>query len=243
MKYLLIIPARGGSKGIKNKNIININGHPLIKYTIKAALAAQKKLKNSKVIVSTDSKKIREISINCGANVPFLRSRSISNDKSLSSEYISHALKYFLDKNQFIENIIILQPTSPLRTKENIIKAVKLFEQNSKETLISAYKENYLNDKGTYRLVGNYGKPNSIFHNKGGRRQDDRTTVVRNGAIYIFDVKFFIKEKKIISDSPLIYLMKKSQSINIDTYDELFLAEKMLQILLKKNIKNKNLLI
>jgi len=237
LKYLLIIPARGGSKGIINKNIIEINGTHLISYTIISSLAAQKELKDCEVIVSTDSSKIKEISLSYGANVPFLRNRSISGDLSPSSEYINHAINYFENINKIIENIVILQPTSPLRTKDDIISAINLFEKNNGETLISGYIENYFNDKGTYTLKGEYGKPNNIFHSAGTRRQDNDAVVVRNGAIYIFKVAYFKKEKKIISDNPLIYLMKKNKSINIDTYDDLYLAEKMIQILLDKDDK------
>jgi CMP-N,N'-diacetyllegionaminic acid synthase len=232
LKYLLIIPARGGSKGIINKNIIKINDKPLIEYTIASALAAQKKLNDCKVIVSTDSDTIKKLSLKNGASVPFLRDKSISEDMSKSSEYVNHAIKYFEDIGEMLENIIILQPTSPLRTNKDIIAAINLFENNNGETLISAYKENYLNEKGTYKMEGIYGAPNNIFHSSGGRRQEDDDIVVRNGAIYIFKVPFFKKENQVISDKPLIYLMKKSQSINIDTYEDLFIAEKLLKILL-----------
>ena len=234
MKYLFIIPARAGSKGITNKNIIEINGTHLIGYTIATSLAAQKELNDCEVIVSTDSEKIREISLNYGANVPFLRNKSISGDLSPSSEYINHAIDYFEKIDKSFQNIVILQPTSPLRTKEDIISSINLFDKHNEETLISAYVENHLNDKATYNLEGLYGKPNSVNHGSGGRRQDDETIVVRNGAIYIFSISFFKKEKKLISDTPLIYLMKKSRSINIDTYEDLYIAEKMFQILMGK---------
>lgn len=230
MKYLLIIPARGGSKGIINKNIKKINDKPLIEYTIVSALAAKKKLKDSRVIVSTDSNKIKNISLKCGASVPFLRDKSISGDQSPSSEYVNHAINYFENNGELIENIVILQPTSPLRTKEDIISSINLFENNQGETLISAYVEDYINNKVTYKLEGIYGKPNSVLHSAGSRRQDDDSIIVRNGAIYICSASFFKKENKIISDNPIVYLMKKSKSINIDTYEDLYLAEKMLQI-------------
>jgi CMP-N-acetylneuraminic acid synthetase len=237
LKYLLIIPARAGSKGIINKNVTKINNKPLIEYTIASALAAQKKLKDCKVIVSTDSNKIKNISLKCGASVPFLRDKSISKDMSKSSEYVNHAIKFYEDIGEIPENIIILQPTSPLRTDKDIIASINLYENKNGETLISAYKENYLNEKGTYRMRNIYGVPNNIFHNSGGRRQEDEDVVVRNGAIYIVNVSFFKKTKKIISDKPLIYLMKKSQSINIDTYEDLFLAKKLIQIFLDENKK------
>ncbi len=236
MKYLFIIPARSGSKGIKNKNIIKINGTHLISYTISSSLAAKKELNDSEVIVSTDSNDIKEISLSYGAKVPFLRNKSISGDLSPSSEYVNHAINYFENNGELIENIVILQPTSPLRTKEDIILSINLFENNQGETLISAYIEDYINDKVTYKLEGIYGKPNNVLHSAGSRRQDDDSIIVRNGAIYICSASFFKKENKIISDNPIVYLMKKSKSINIDTYEDLYLAEKMLQISLDKKL-------
>ena len=109
MKTLVIIPARGGSKGIKDKNIINICGKPLIQYSIEKSLLLKEKDLVSEVIVSTDSVKISEVATSLGANVPFLRPENISRDKSKSIDYIIHALQYFRKKNKsFINDIALL---------------------------------------------------------------------------------------------------------------------------------------
>jgi len=172
---------------------------------------------------------IREISLNYGANVPFLRNKSISGDLSPSSEYINHAIDYFEKIDKSFQNIVILQPTSPLRTKEDIISSINLFDKHNEETLISAYVENHLNDKATYNLEGLYGKPNSVNHGSGGRRQDDETIVVRNGAIYIFKVKDFIKREMFPIENSIPFIMKGLKNLDLDEPKDL--------ISLKRNIK------
>ena len=133
-----LIPARSGSKRIKNKNIYELNGKPLIQYTIEAA-------KNSKllddVIVSTDSKRIAEIANNFNINVPFLRPKKLSGDKIEMIEVIKHVVK----KKKFkkINLIMLLQPTSPLRTNIDIDKSIKLFSLKRADTLVSVTNKKY----------------------------------------------------------------------------------------------------
>jgi CMP-N,N'-diacetyllegionaminic acid synthase len=228
LKYLLLIPARGGSKGIKNKNIIKINKIPLICYTIFSALEIKKKLLNIEVVVSTDSETVKKISLKAGAKVPFLRPKNISKDKSPSKDYVNHLIKYYDKIGNCPKNIIILQPTSPLRTMKDILNSIKIFEKNNAHSLISVYEETYVNNKVIYKLNGKYGKPITRKHNKGVRRQEESSHLVRNGAIYMFSVANFKKTKKIITHNPLLYIMKKSRSVNIDNYDDLDLAIKLL---------------
>ena len=122
-KILVLIPARGGSKGIPNKNIKLFNGKPLIEWSIKSAL--ESKLVN-KIIVSSDSLKILKISKKIGADV-ILRPKNISGDKATTESAILHCIKYF--KNKF-ETIVLLSPTSPLRKKKDIDNAIKFFYMN-----------------------------------------------------------------------------------------------------------------
>lgn len=228
MKYLLLIPARSGSKGVKNKNIFEINGTPLINFTIFSALEVKKKISDIEVIVSTNSKKIKNISLKAGAKVPFLRPNNISGDKAPSKDYINHVIQYYDKIENCPENIIILQPTSPLRNENDIINSIKIYEKKKSKTLISVYKEEYINEKVIYKFKGNHGRPISKYHNFAYRRQDEKPFFVRNGAIYIIEVNFFKKEKKVISNLPSLYIMKKSKSLNIDNYDDLELAKKLL---------------
>ena len=228
MKYLIIIPARGGSKGIPKKNIFLLKDLPLIKYTIDSALQIIANYDGIEAIVSTDDDEIKKVALNLGIEVPFLRPRALSEDHSSSSDYILHALDFYSNQNICIENIIVLQPTSPLRDASDIENAIDLFNNKNSDSLISVYEEHTLNDKIIYEQDGDYGIPMDKAHNAGLRRQDDSGFLVRNGAIYICSVNFFKNTGKIVSNKPLTYLMPKYRSVNIDTYDDLLVAEKLL---------------
>lgn len=133
-KTLAIIPARGGSKGIPYKNIMNINGKPLIAYSIEAA-------KQSKyidyILVSTDDDKIKEVSLQYGASVPFLRPEEISNDTAKSIDVVIHGINYLKESGEEFDYVVLLQPTSPLRTSQDIDEAIEILIKNEKESLVS----------------------------------------------------------------------------------------------------------
>lgn len=228
MNYLIIIPARGGSKGIPKKNIVKINSLPLIQYTINAALGVVSVRPDISAIVSTDDEEIKDVALNAGIDVPFLRPFRLSDDTSTSSEYVKHAIEFYSKQGVTVKNIIILQPTSPLRVTQDVLVSIDLFENENKPSLISVYEEHTVNSKIIYMRNGNCGQPASLQHSEGLRRQDDRAFLVRNGAIYITDVNFFQSSSKIVSDEPLVYVMPKHRSINIDTLDDLMVAKKML---------------
>lgn len=218
---IIIIPARAGSKGIPNKNIVKINGKPLIVYTIETALKAKRKGIVDKVIVSTDSEKIATIAMNAGAEVPFLRPSFLASDTAKSVDVLIHAINYYKEKDIFYEEVILLQPTTPLRTVEDIFKAIEIYDDSDAKSLITCYKEEYVCDLVSYYKEGNYAVPLNKNHNKGARRQDVKDIYIRNGAIYITDVKYMIDKRKVISDLPLVYEMPAERSYNIDTYSDL----------------------
>jgi CMP-N-acetylneuraminic acid synthetase len=220
-KYFLIIPARGGSKGIPKKNIVLINGRPLIWYSIDVANKLIKEGVIYKAIVSTDSQEIADISKSFGIEVPFLRPKNISSDNSKSIEYILHALSFYRGKNIDIESVILLQPTSPLRSYEDVVNAMKIYENTASESLISVYREDYICDLVCYKKDGDLAIPLSKDHNAGVRRQEHEKLYVRNGAIYITDAKYLIEKKCIVSDKPAMYEMPKNKSINLDTVEDL----------------------
>ena len=126
MNIVAIIPARKNSKGIKNKNIINYKGKPLIYHSIKTALKSKL---IDKVIVSTDSKKYQNMSIKFGASAPFLRPKNYSRDNSLDRDFILHATRFLISKNYYPDLIIILRPTTPNRLVKIVNKGIKLFKK------------------------------------------------------------------------------------------------------------------
>lgn len=227
-RLLVIIPARGGSRGIKNKNIANVCNKPLIAYTIGPALRIKKNGLADEVIVSTDSPKIADITRKSGVNVPFLRPKKISGNKAKSIEFALHAIKHFEKKGIFYDCVVILQPTSPLRQYRDIKEAIKLYLKNKNESLISAYFEEEIDETKLYHKEKKSGIPLSFNHNKGARRQELKKLFIRNGAIYISSVKYIKKYRRIISNTPLLFEMPKSRSLNINTQEDLKTLRKIL---------------
>ncbi|RKJ30419.1 acylneuraminate cytidylyltransferase family protein, partial [Butyricicoccus sp. 1XD8-22] len=111
-RVLAIIPARGGSKGIPKKNIIEVDGKPLIQYTIEAA---QQSKYIDKVFVSTDEMEIAQVAINCGISVPFLRPIELASDESKTIETVIHTINELKKQNEYFNYVVLLQPTQPLR--------------------------------------------------------------------------------------------------------------------------------
>ncbi len=222
MNVLAIIPARGGSKGIPRKNLSDVCGKPLIYWSIKTAHELHQIGAISQFIVSTDDEEIANISRGFGATVPFLRPKNISGDKSKSSEFVCHALSYFEGLGLEFDFIMLLQPTSPIRNTGDIRNGIVQLHNNGGDSLISCYQEDYINELVSYDLQENgLLQPHHVEHNKGFRRQDSRPTMVRNGAVYITRVSFFKEHQQLICDMPLPLIMKKVDSIDVDTFDDL----------------------
>ncbi len=220
MKVLAIIPARGGSKGVPRKNILNIQGKPLICYSIEAGLQAKKLGVIDRVIVSTDDEEIANIAKKAGADVPFLRPISLSNDTAKSVDVMIHAYEFFKEQGCEYDTILLLQPTTPLRIVDDIVESISVFKSTGATSLISCYKEEYICDLVSYRKNGDFAIPLNNNHNKGGRRQESPDLYVRNGAIYITSVKQMITNHRVFDDVPAIYVMPKDRSINIDSMDD-----------------------
>lgn len=217
-KFICIIPARAGSKGIKNKNIKLLGGKPLIYWTIKEAL----KIKEfSKVLVSTDSKKIQNISIKYGAECPILRPKNISKDRSLTIDVIKHMVQYLnsINFNSF-KYIIILQPTSPFRKKIDINNAIKKILKNKKaSSLISVVDVGDFHPARMYYINNNKLIKNKLSETRVGMpRQKLKKMYLRNGAIYI--IKKININKNFLGNYPVGFLMPRVRSLNIDdNYD------------------------
>jgi CMP-N,N'-diacetyllegionaminic acid synthase len=230
-KYLAIIPARGGSKGIKEKNIVNVGGKPLLHYTATIAVKALKAKIIDCLILSTDSKKIAKIGEKEGLRVPFLRPHYLSTDESKSVDFVKHAVEFFEKRNIFFDAIVILQPTCPLRNYEDIKKCVAIFDKNNVESLITCHLDEMVHPSILYtkQKGSDCGLPVDKDHSRGSRRQEHDSIFIRNGSIYITDINYIKKENKLICDKPLIYEMPKSRSINIDTKEDLILFKKMIR--------------
>jgi len=228
---LIIIPCRKGSKGIKLKNFIKIKKKSLYEVSLNHALVIKKKFKSSEIVVSTDYNLKKNLT---NFFTILRRPKSISQDKSKSFEYVLHAIKYYLNLNISFKNIIILQPTSPLRSNFDLISCIKIFNKKRANSLITVYEESYINSNVMYKKKGIYGLPLNKKHNKGEGRKKKNIVYVRKGSIYIVNLNYFLLTKKIISPKPLIYVMSKFNSLNINTKDDLEIYKKLKSIDLDK---------
>ncbi len=229
-KTLAIIPARGGSKRIPNKNITPLLGEPLISWTIKATIHSKL---ICKVIVSTDCARIASIAKNYGAHVPFLRSEALSTDTSTTQSVINDIFnrEEFKDYDQFI----ILQPTSPLRTTQHINAALELLNNKGVEGVVSVCKTEH-NPLWSNTLAADNSMNNFINASILNKRSQDLPQFYRlNGAIYAYKTASFIKNKGVFYNNKVFaYEMPCKDSIDIDEQLDLDLAEFLLQ---KRNNK------
>ncbi len=229
MAMLGIIPARGGSKGIPKKNLIDLCGKPLIQWSIETGIELVKNKTLKKCIVSTDNVEIAKVSKSFGIEVPFLRPKKYSADKSKSIEFVKHALDFFEKKDIYFTEVMILQPTTPKRDSKLIKKISKDFIKSSSQTLISCYKEDYINSLVMYEMKTKSSLiAVSNMHNQGIRRQEQKKLFIRNGSIYITRVNYIKKENKLICENPYLFQMNKINSFNIDTLEDLIILRKLL---------------
>jgi len=220
-KILAIIPARSGSKGIKDKNIKSLNGNPLIAYTIEAAL---KSGVFEDVVVSTDSEKYKEVSEEYGAWVPFLRSKELAQDGSSTNEVIEEVLLKLKDVGKEYDSLMILQPTSPLRDEEDIRNSVKLFYEKKAISVVSMCECDH-SPLLTKSLDENLRLDGFLSDLQEKRRQDLKKFYRLNGAIYLSKVDYFLTYKDFYKEKSYAYIMDRRKSIDIDDIYDFKLAE------------------
>ena len=224
-KILAIIPARGGSKGIRRKNLQKLSGKPLIVHTI---IAAKKTKSINKIIVSTDDKEIGKISKNNGAEVPFLRPKQISKETSSTIEVIKHALKFLQENQSYVPDIIILlQPTSPLRTSQLITKTINTLKK-SKATSVITVSKITKHPYASYWLKNNFLKPFEKNSAKYSRRQEFPDLFFPTGAVYTFWYDT-LKKFNSLHGPKIKPIVVHDEDIDIDNHRDLFFAEMMLK--------------
>ena len=209
-KIIAIIPARGGSKGIPKKNIVNFCGKPLISWTI---LAAKKSKKISAVYVSTDSKEISDISEKYGAEVIY-RPKKISGDSSSSEEALKHAIEEIYKKNsEKIDYVVFLQATSPLRETADIDNAIQKIISEKADSLFSGAE---LGDFYVWKKMKNCVDSLNYDYKNRKRRQDFENQFVENGSIYIFKPETLFKYNNRLGGKIAISDMDLWKSFEID---------------------------
>jgi CMP-N-acetylneuraminic acid synthetase len=224
---LAVIPARGGSKRLPGKNTRLLVGKPLINWTIESALSCKY---IDQVVVSTDCAEISAVAKKNGASVPFLRPKFLSGDESSSIDVVLHALDYLSKKGEAFDYVVLLQPTSPLRSSEHISAAIKLLISKSGDAVISVCETEHsplwMNTLGEGDSMDTFLA--SSIKNK--RSQNLQIFYRLNGAIYLVDIKRLKEENTFfLSDNIYAYKMSRESSIDIDEKLDFHLAEVIVQ--------------
>lgn len=231
MGNLAIIPARSGSKAIKDKNIYDLNGKPLIAYSIESALAS---MMFDDIIVSTDSEQYADISRQYGAEVPFLRSAETSGDSANSWSVVREVVNKLSDAGREYDRIMLLQPTSPLRTAENIENSFVLMEEKQANSILSVVEVehsplwcNTIPEDGCmdhFRRLEYADLP----------RQELPVYYRMNGAIYLINIEELAMEP-MFANRCYAYVMPQERSVDIDTKMDFLIAEMYLKGTLGSN--------
>jgi CMP-N-acetylneuraminic acid synthetase len=227
VNILGLIPARGGSKAIPRKNIISLAGKPLIAYTCLAALESQRL---NRVLTNTDDEAIAQISRQYGVNVPFLRPDPLASDEAPILPVIQHTLKWLLDAESYLPDLVVLlQPTSPLRTSTHIDDALGLMEASEADTLVSVQEVPHHFSPGSLMQLDEQGFLQS--YQRGEmilRRQEKPRFYARNGPAILAVRRDVLESGRLYGDKVLPYLMGRFESIDVDDIFDLTLVEALL---------------
>lgn len=225
-----LIPARGGSKSLPRKNIRPLLGKPLIVWTIEQALASKYL---DRVVVSTDDEEIAEISKKYGAEVPFMRPKELARDDSPTIDAILHALNWFEKKGKSFDYLVLFEPTSPLREKDDIDKGVKKLIDNEcrADSLVSVgeialehpFISKKINEKG-------YVKPfYEVKNSRATRRQELSKAYFPYGVLYVCKTSTIKKCKTFYQEKTLPYFIKRWQNYEIDDIYDFIVVEAILK--------------
>lgn len=220
MKPLIVIPARGGSKGVPRKNIKVLGDKPLIQYTIDAAKGV---FDDEFICVSTDDFEIKSVVEQLGLKVPFLRPNELASDTAGTYEVLLHAISYYESKGYFPDTLILLQPTSPFRTSAHIKEALKLYHESI--DMVVSVKETKANPYYILFEEDSNGYLKKTKEANFTRRQDCPKVWEYNGAIYIINVKA-LKASAINQFTKVCkFEMDETSSHDIDTLLDWRIAE------------------
>lgn len=225
-KNLAIIPARSGSKGVKDKNIRELAGKPLMGYTIEAALSSGM---FDEVMVSTDSEHYADVARQCGASVPFLRSEKTSSDTASSWDAVREVLEGYSSLGREFDTFCLLQPTSPLRNAEDIRAAYRLHEEKKALTVISVHATDY-NPMLCNTLPDDLSMDAFFTADlRNTRRQERKQYYWLNGAIFISLVQDFLETGDVYRERCFAYVMDRMRSADIDEETDFIIAEALMK--------------
>lgn len=230
---LAIIPARGGSKGLPGKNIKPLCGKPLIAWSIEQAKSSKY---IDEIFVSTDSQEIADVAIDYGIQVPFLRPKELASDTSPSSEFVLHTINYYRKIGLEFDYIILLEPTSPLRKKDDIDNAIQLLDNNEGSIGVVSLGEvhtehpnitKYVDDKG--KILPYVDSDKNITH-----RQNLSKVYFPYGVVYLVRREYFEKKNIFYSRDSTPYYIERWQNYEVDDLIDFLCIETIFNY--KKNI-------
>ena len=215
MRILCIIPARGGSKGLPDKNILQLCGKPLIGWTIEQARKC--KLINE-IFVTTDSIRIAKIVEDFGIKIPFLRPPELASDTSSSVDVVIHVLDYYRSRNMIFDYIVLLEPTSPLRRKTDLDSAIRLAIDDQSADGIVSLGEIHLEHPMIAKKVDNKRRIIPYIKNveKISQRQQTDKAYFPYGVLYMIKTEIFLKERSFYTNNVIPYYIERWQNYEID---------------------------
>lgn len=223
-KILAVIPARAGSKGIKDKNIIQLNGRPLIAYSIEAALESKY---IDKVVVSTDGENIAKVAKGYGAEVPFLRPEYLASDTAKTIDAVTHCIDELKNQGEEYDYIVLLQPTQPLRQPWHIDEAIELIIKKDEEALVSVSKVK--DHPILIRTIDESGHAINLLEGSSTKRRQEFSDFYKvNGAIYINRINENLNNETSLNDNKLVYVMDEKYDVDIDEMLDLHIAKLIL---------------
>ena len=231
MGNLAIIPARSGSKGLKDKNIKLLSGKPLLAYTIEAARESGL---FDEIMVSTDSQEYADIAKKWGANVPFLRSDELSNDTASSWDVVKEVIERYKNLGTEFDTVALLQPTSPLRTSNDIIEGYKVLKEKAANLVVGVCEMDHSplwsNTLPENLSMENFIRPDVVEM----PRQSIPIYYRINGALYIVKVDYLMRTPDIYGARSFAAVMKKENSIDIDDQMDFTIAEVLISERIRK---------
>lgn len=232
MRILAIIPARGGSKGVPEKNIKLLDGKPLLAYTSEVALQSKYL---TELIVSSEDEKILAVAKSLGIKAPFVRPTELAQDNTPTIDVMIHALQWYNSQNIFFDAICLLQVTSPFRPLGFIDKAIDKFIKSGSDSLVSVQKTPHefnphwtfeVNSEGNLKIAT--GETEII-----SRRQELPVAYHRDGSVYITKTDVILKGHSLYGESTAFIETEPGFYVNIDTMQDWEKAEEMIQNKLK----------
>ncbi len=227
---LALIPARGGSVGIPGKNLVSLAGKPLIAYAAEVARAAEI---FQDIVVTTDSEDIARVASQYGARVPFLRPRDLATSAAPVFPAVLHALDWLAEhEERHFEVVMLLQPTSPLRTPDDLRRAMTLLREHPEaDSVVSVCRVEEPHPFKLLKLQDGYVSPfieweGDFYY---GPRQSLPEVFARNGAIYLSRTSSMRRHGTLLGPRPLAYEMPPERSVNIDSHLDLLFAETLLK--------------